>query len=242
MATAAYFTAELFEFLEELRRNNNRDWFNANKQRYEASVRGPCLALIADVAPRLKRISPHFVADPSPVGGSMMRIYRDIRFSKDKTPYRTALGLHFGHATGEEGAPAFYVHLEPDASSVGGGAWRPPPPALKRIRDAIASKPGQWERVSAGEFRAACGMHGTALKRPPPGYDPDHRFIEDIKRRDFAASLPLTRKQICSPAAMDIMLDAFEAIGPFMRFLTEALGLPYQSAAPRPASAERARR
>jgi len=224
---AGYFGTDFFPFLEDLREHNNRDWFQENKERYERAVRDPCLSFIADLAPRLRRLSQHFFADPSPVGGSMMRIYRDIRFSKDKSPYKTAIGLHFRHTKGEESAPAFYVHLEPKSSSAGGGVWRPPAPALKRIRDAIAAKPAAWERAKAGEFRAGCGMAGASLKRPPPGYDPDHRFIEDIKRKDFAATLALSNKDVTSAGVMDTMLGAFATIGPLMRFLTEAVGLPY---------------
>ncbi len=123
-----YFTPELFQFLRELRRHNDRKWFLQNKERYEIAVRDPFLRLIADLGPLLKKFSPHFLADPSPVGGSMMRICRDLRFSKDKTPYKTSVSAHSGHESAMDGAsPAFYLHLEPGNSSIGGGVWRPPP-------------------------------------------------------------------------------------------------------------------
>jgi uncharacterized protein (TIGR02453 family) len=125
-----YLTRDLFQFLWDLKRNNNRDWFQRNKDRYETSVRDPILKFIVDVGPRIKKLSPHFIADASPSGGSMMRIHRDIRFSKDKSPYKIAIGVHFWHAKGKDGAtPAFYLHLEPDKSSVGAGIWRPGPQA-----------------------------------------------------------------------------------------------------------------
>ena len=133
-----YFTPELFKFFRELEKNNEREWFNANKERYERSVKEPFLQFLADLQPRLRKVSPHFVADPSPVGGSMMSIYSDTRFSKDKTPYKTAVAAHFWHAKGKEGAtPAFHLRLQPGDSSVGGGIWRPEPRALKKIREAI---------------------------------------------------------------------------------------------------------
>ncbi|HZS39005.1 MAG TPA: TIGR02453 family protein, partial [Polyangia bacterium] len=117
-----YFTPDLFRFLRELAANNNREWFNDNKQRYEQSVRDPFLRFVGDLAPRLKKISPRFVADPKPVGGSMMRIYRDTRFAKDKSPYKTAVMAHFWHDKGKEGAtPAFFMRVQPGDSSVGGG-------------------------------------------------------------------------------------------------------------------------
>jgi uncharacterized protein (TIGR02453 family) len=100
MATTPYFTPDLFRFLRELKAHNNRDWFQANKERYERSLRDPFLQLVSDLGPRLKAISAQFVADPKPVGGSMMRIYRDTRFSKDKTPYKTAVMAHLGGAAG----------------------------------------------------------------------------------------------------------------------------------------------
>ena len=88
----SYFTDEFFRFLRELKKNNNREWFQANKQRYEKEVRDPALQFIADFAPHLKKINSHFLADPRPNGGSLFRIYRDIRFSADKSPYKTHLG------------------------------------------------------------------------------------------------------------------------------------------------------
>jgi uncharacterized protein (TIGR02453 family) len=93
----AYFDRELFQFLRELKVNNNREWFQANKQRYEKKVKQPLLQFIADFAPNLRKIHPRFVADPRPTGGSMFRIYRDIRFSEDKSPYKTMASAHFPH-------------------------------------------------------------------------------------------------------------------------------------------------
>jgi len=229
VAKTGYFTRDLFQFLRDLKRNNNRDWFQRNKDRYEASVRDPLLRFIVDVGPRIKRLSPHFIADASPIGGSMMRIYRDIRFSKDKSPYKTAVGVHFWHAQGKDGAtPAFYLHLGPEDSSVGAGIWRPESWALKSIRDAIAEEPKEWERATSGrEFRSSFAMTGESLKRPPRGYNPSHPCIVDIKRRDFAAGSPLSGGQVCSPDSMEMLLDAFRVSAPFTKFLTQAVGLPF---------------
>ena len=227
--TTRYFTAELFQFLRELRQHNDREWFLANKERYESAVRDPFLRLIADLGPRLKTVSPNFLADPRPVGGSMMRIYRDLRFSKDKTPYKTFVAAHVGHKDAADGAgPAFYLRLEPGGSAVGGGVWRPPPPVLREIRDAIVAKPSKWQKAVAGRsFRSGCGMVGESLKKAPSGYDPDHRFIEDIKRRDFATSTSLEDRTISGGDLMDALMQRLRTIAPFMRFLTEALGLRF---------------
>jgi uncharacterized protein (TIGR02453 family) len=229
VAKTGPFTRDLFQFLRELNQNNNRDWFQRNKDRYETSVRDPVLRFIVDVGPRLKELSPHFVADASPIGGSMMRIYRDLRFSKDKRPYKTAIGVHFLHAQGKDGAtPAFYLHLAPDDSSVGAGIWRPEPRALKRIRDAIAEDPKKWERATSGrKFQSIFTMVGESLKRPPSGYDPNHPFIKDIKRKDFAAGSPLSAGQVYSLDFMEVLFEALRAATPFAKFLTQAVGLPF---------------
>src|SRR5213593_3331169 len=115
----AYFTKGFFGFLKELKKNNNREWFTKNKGRYEEEVQEPSLRFIRDLGPRLKAISPYLVADPKPFGGSMTRIYRDIRFSRDKSPYRTTVGIHLSHS-GERGKmhlPGLYLHLEPGETS-----------------------------------------------------------------------------------------------------------------------------
>ena len=120
----AYFTSESFAFLRELSKNNNREWFAANKKRYEAELRDPALRFISDFGPRLNRIAPRLVADPRPVGGSMFRIYRDTRFAADKTPYKTAVGIRFPHrAASDVHSPGFYLHLEPSEVFVGAGIW-----------------------------------------------------------------------------------------------------------------------
>src|SRR5438105_12571000 len=90
----AYFSPGMFRSLEKLKRNNNRDWFAAHKGEYEEHVRNPMIRFVSDFGPRLRKISSHLVADPRPVGGSMFRIYRDTRFSRDKSPYKTHIGVH----------------------------------------------------------------------------------------------------------------------------------------------------
>lgn len=227
MEQHCYFTGDLFRFLEELRRHNERDWFQRNRERYETAVRGPFISFIGDLGAPLKKINPHMIADPRPVGGSMMRIYRDIRFSRDKTPYKTSVAAHFWDVRGKDGAtPAYYLRLEPGRSMVGAGIWRPQAEALKKIRDTILADSKRWRRVtSAAEFRSSCGMAGESLKRPPAGYDPKHPLIEDIKRKDFATSSPLDDREVCGPDFMKCVLDAFRASAPFIAFLSDAIGL-----------------
>ena len=229
MPRTGYITPDLFRFLKQLRSHNHRDWFLKNKARYETDVRDPFLKLMADLRPRLNKVSLYFVVDPSPSGGSMMRIYRDIRFSKDKSPYKTSVSAHFWHARGKEGmTPAFYLHLEPGRSSVGGGLWRPPPEGLQKIRQAIVTRTSAWKNgVSGRSFRMGCRLAGESLKRPPPGFDPAHAFIEDIKRKDFATSVALEDSDMMGRDPCDAVLEGLKSVAPFIRFVTEALGLPF---------------
>src|SRR6202022_2317029 len=149
-AKQAAFTPRLFDFLRELRVNNHREWFQRNRARYEKDVRDPALQFITDVGPALRKISPHLVADSRPVGGSLFRINRDIRFSADKSPYKTAVGMSFGHDEGREAAaPGFSLHLEPGESFAGGGIHMADNATLNKIRDAIVADSSGWKRIVA---------------------------------------------------------------------------------------------
>jgi len=220
------FTPALFRFLRDLQANNTREWFGANRDRYEAEVRGPALDFVVDVAPRLERISRHFVADPQPSGGSLFRIHRDTRFSKDKSPYKTYTGMQFRHELGKDAhAPGFYLHLEPEAVFVGSGIWHPDAPTLARIREAIADDAKAWrvgKRVGGG-FELA----GDSLKRAPAGYDLDHPLIEDLRRKDFICVATLSEKDVCAPGFVDEFARMCRATSPLVRFLCAALDAPY---------------
>jgi uncharacterized protein (TIGR02453 family) len=132
------FPADLFKFLRSLKRNNEREWFNTNKQRYKDSIVAPMSEFIAAMDGRLAKVSDCFIADPRPNGGSMFRIYRDVRFSKDKSPYKEHVACHFRHIGGRDAHTlGFYVHLEPDNVFFGGGMYNPANPTLRQIRTAI---------------------------------------------------------------------------------------------------------
>lgn len=223
---AARFPPDFFRFLRELAAHNNREWFTANKHRYEAAVRDPSLAFVRAVGPKLAVLSRHLVADPRPVGGSVMRIYRDIRFSRDKSPYRTSVGIGFSPESTrqeEEGLPGFFVHLAPGDSWVYAGMWRPDPPRLHQIRRAIADRPSEWKKVRA----AIPDIQGEALKRPPPGFDAAHPLIEDLKRKGFTAGLPIPDSEVTSAAFPDRFLERAQTLNPLNRFLAKAIGIDY---------------
>ncbi len=224
------FPKDFFAFFRELKTNNNRVWFEDNKQRFRDSVQAPMSAFISAMAPRLKKISKHFVADPRPNGGSMFRIYRDVRFSKDKRPYKEHAACHFRHALGKDAhAPGFYMHIAPSEIVFGGGLWMPPPDALAKIRDTIATKPQAWKKMLSDKAFAKTfdGVGGDALSRPPRGFDPAHPFIEDIKRKSFFAMRDEPAKLGSSPKLVDDVSDTYAAAGPLVKFLCNALDVPF---------------
>ena len=229
MGPTAHFTPALFEFLAELSMNNNREWFQTNKVRYERDVRNPLLQFVADFGERLRAISPHMVADPRPTGGSMFRIYRDVRFSKDKSPYKTNAGAHFRHEVGREvHGPGFYLHLQPGMSFGGAGIWMPNSATLGKIRGAIVENPGRWERIVGDEaFESRFNLEGDSLKRAPRGIDPDHPLIEYLKLKSFAAGTSFDEDDVISPGFIDIYADACRTAAPFSEFLTRAVGLDW---------------
>ena len=226
----AFFDRELFAFLLELKENNDRAWFTANKARYRAVVQEPLLAFIAAFAAPLRGLSPAFVADPRPNGGSMFRIYRDTRFSNDKSPYKIHAAAQFRHRDGRDvHAPGFYVHLEPGRVFCGAGIWHPDGATLGRIRDAIVDSPDTWRRAveaaEGGDPRHE--RSGDSLKRPPRGYAPDHPLVEDLKRKDHVSFCPLAERDVLADDVVDRVAAAFRPTVPYVRFLCEALDLEF---------------
>ncbi len=224
-----HFRPALFTFLKELKKNNDRDWFQANKARYEDQLKEPALAFISDFGPRLAKISPHFNAIPKATGGSLFRIYRDTRFAKDKTPYKTHLGIQFRHKQAKDvHAPGFYLHIEPGHNMIGVGLWHPDGPSLKAIRETIDSDRQGWKRARDDRrFRSSFEIGGESLKRPPRGFDDEHPLIEDLKRKDFVAFAEFTQKQVVAADLIDRFTDRCEAAAPYIRWLCRAVDVPF---------------
>ena len=224
-----YFTEDSLKFLAQLAQHNNRDWFAEHKTDYEVTVRSPALQFITDIADDLAAISPHFLAQAKKMGGSLMRIYRDVRFGKDKRPYKTNIGIQFRHELGKDvHAPGFYVHIEPGACFVGVGIWRPDATALGKIRDVIAEQPAKWQDAIRGRsFKEHFELSGESLTRPPRGYAKDHPLLEDLKRKDFIAITPLEDEQVVTPHFRELVLERFRAADDYMLFLCKALVLKY---------------
>jgi uncharacterized protein (TIGR02453 family) len=220
-----YFDERLFRFLKSLRRNNKREWFLEHKSEYVEHVQEPILAFLRDLKPELSKLHSRFVVNPKPFGGSMFRIYRDVRFSEDKSPYKThaSAWFRFRAPNPEAEGPGFYFHLQPGECFMGGGIWHPDARTLRLIRDRILEHPEQWERVR----RSRVELGGESLTRPPRGYDPEHRWIEDLKRKDYIMSVDFTDAQICGPELMKRFIAACRSGLMLQEFLAKALRLPW---------------
>lgn len=223
------FEPTIFQFLEELADHNNRPWFQENKGRYETEVLEPGLAFIRAFQRRLKKISPYFVASDRRVGGSLMRVHRDTRFSRGASPYKTNVGIQFRHEFGRDvHAPGFYVHIAPDECFLAMGVWRPDSASLVLIRQAIVDRPDRWRRArNDRKFRSIFELDGGSLKSSPRGFPADHPLIEDLKRTDFLGLCELTETDVLEERFLDHVATSFAAGRPFIRFLCEALNVPF---------------
>jgi uncharacterized protein (TIGR02453 family) len=216
----SYFTPKFFRFLTRLKRNNNRDWFLAHKDEYEAVVQRPALQFITDFAAPLYEISPYLVADARPSRGSLFRIYRDTRFSHDKRPYKTNIAMRFSHRGKDVHSPGFYLHLEPSGCFAASGLWHPEPPTLLKVRNAMIEREGEWRKVR----KLLNWEDAGKLSRPPRGFPCDHEFVEDLKLRDLGTAINFTPEQVCSPKFMTTFATACRKMSPIARFLSSAVG------------------
>ncbi len=225
MSPGPYFTVETFRFLRELARNNRRDWFIPNRDRYEEWVREPALRFIEDFSSHLAGLSPHFHAGPR----SLLRVHRDLRFAREKSPYKAHAGIQFRHDGGRDiHAPGYYFHLEPGAVFAAIGLWRPHGPALRKIRQRIVDEPDAWQEASRDpEFDSTFVLSGDRLIRPPQGFDPQHPLVEDLKWKDFIGSRDLDEGFALSPHLPEELAQVFAAGSGFMAFLCKAVELSF---------------
>lgn len=223
------FTRKTISFLKELEKNNTREWFAEHKQRYEEVVRTPALDYIESMRDPMAKISPHFFVSAKKVGGSLMRVHKDLRFSKDKTPYKTNVGIHFKHARGKDvHAPGFYLHIEPGNVFIGVGTWRPDNTTLKNVRLLIDEYPDEWTQLvrkttQGSEF----AFGGTSLVRPPAGFAKDHPLLEDLKRKDFILIKNLKISNIYETNFNLSCAKSFSVAAPLVNFLCDADDLAF---------------
>lgn len=214
-----------FQFLKELKKNNNREWFAGNKPRYEQSKAEFEIfvdALIAKIAEYDAGIASIKAKD------CVFRIYRDIRFSKDKSPYKTHFGAHITSAakkTEVHSRAGYYVHIGPGESMLAGGAYMPESTWLKAIRQEIHYNSGEFKKIlSSKSFRQYFGeMEGEKLKTTPKDYPPDHPDIELLKHKSFLAAHHLNDSDVTAADFLKRAVSIFKALYPFDRFLNSAL-------------------
>lgn len=225
----AKFEPRTLNFLKALKANNNREWFKENKSRYEDDVLDVALRFIISMQEPLAEFAPRFTAVPTRVGGSLMRVYRDTRFSKNKIPYKTNIGIQFRHEQARDvHSPGYYVHIEPDELFLGVGMWRPDSDPLRGIRERIAAKPAEWQRAMGSQpFARNFSLGGESLSRPPRGFDKELECIEDIKRKSFIAVRELKVEDCLKPQFQRTVESSFKSAEPFMRFLCKSVGVRF---------------
>lgn len=222
-----HFSPSIFTFLKELQRNNRREWFHENKQRFKDDVEEPMLAFIAALSGPLSKVNPNFIAEPRTNGGSLFRIYRDTRFAKDKTPYKEHVACRFWHSSGRDvHGPCFYAHLSPSSIMLGAGIWMPKPNDLLSVRERISENPEHWQKVISNKrFIKTYGkITGDGLKRAPRGFDPEHKFVDDLKRKSFFAIHECETSVALDPQWMKFVSDSYKAATPLTEFICKALG------------------
>ena len=222
------FSPKSLSFLSLLANNNDREWFKANQTQYEAEVRTPALKFIEAMQPHILALSPRLVALPKKVGGSLMRPQRDARFSKDKTPYKTNVGIQFRHFQGKDvHVPGLYLHIANEGCFLGAGIWHPDSKALNKLRTCIDENPNAYKKALAQIRAAGFEMEGSSLIRPPKGYDKTHPMLDELKRKDFIAIKPIEATQLQDKDFVSWCAKEFEQTQKLMAYLCFALDLDY---------------
>jgi uncharacterized protein (TIGR02453 family) len=207
---------DFLPFFVDLSAHNEKAWFDANRARYEASVKAPFALLLQALEPALAKVTPQLSSTPSP-----MRINRDIRFSKDKSPYKTHASSMILHRTQKRGPGmlGFFLRVG-DECLLGGGVSAPDATGLAAIWAAIVAKPNEWAKVCRD-------MQGDGLKKVPSAFPADHRFAEDLKRKEFFRLVPFTKKQVLAAEFPKTIEGAMRELEPMLGFFAKALKLPW---------------
>ncbi len=210
-------------FFRQLTKNNNRDWFQANKDTYTEFVREPTIALVEAVNAKLERFAPEYVADPKK---ALTRINRDVRFSKDKSPYNTNLSVRFPRqGSPKDGSAGFYFRVSPKGMEVVAGTYMPANPPLNALRGHIAENHKAFERIlKRPKFKELLSeLQGDCLKRVPRGFDPEHPAGDLLRHKQFYVYAKLPVATATSSAVLKELTDRFRSATPFVEFLDEGL-------------------
>lgn len=218
------FPKEGIDFFKKLKRNNHREWFEKHKQEYEEHVKLPMQCLVASLQPHFARFAPEYELNPK---RAIFRIYRDVRFSKDKTPYKTHVAAHFvlrGKPKGLLGS-GYYLAIEPGESFVGAGIYMPDGEQLKRIRKAIAGQASKFLGViNDKKFKKRFGtIEGDKLKRIPQGYEENHPMAEWLKLKQFFVGVSWPDTKSLRSTFVEDLVAVCEDATPLVRFLNKAI-------------------
>lgn len=217
------FSPDALKFLRDLKRHNNRDWFEAHRETYTEVVKKPLEELTALVSAELTRFAPRYATEPK---RAIYRIHRDTRFSPDKTPYKThAASLFYRADLGKNESAAFYFQVSPDEVGIGGGVYMPAPDQLRAIRAHLLDHHERFRKIGAASSlkRIFGGFQGETLSRPPKGFDPAHPAIDLIKCKQFLLWRELDPKVALSPMLFVEIMTSFEVMAPAVEFLNEPL-------------------
>lgn len=214
----AGYSKDTLAFMRALHANNDRDWFKAHQADYEAHVREPSLQLIEDATQWMEVAGHPYRGEAKKVGGGLSRIHRDTRFSHDKRPYHNYVFLHFHHkdAAGQPG-PMIGLRFDHEGVAMGGGLYGGETATLNRVRDAIVADPDGWRMATQG-----IEVWGDGLKTAPKGYDKEHPLIEDIRRKAWMASVPMT-EQAFTGDTLAAFQDGVPLLRPFLDWMAGAL-------------------
>lgn len=228
MASFTGFYPETFGFFAGLVHNNEKSWFEAHRADYERYVVEPALALITDLDSVVRSISPRYRGVAKRQGGSLMRLYRDVRFSRDKTPYKTNVGIQFRHDLGKDvHAPGWYVHLDLQECFVGAGSWHPEPEDLLSIRSALLTKGAGYQAALATAAQEGLIPVGDVARRVPRGFEADHPLAAEFRRKDFLVSANLDPNLYLGPELVEVLAAKFRASATYMAWLCESVGAPF---------------
>nr|WP_315423904.1 DUF2461 domain-containing protein [uncultured Pedobacter sp.] len=214
---------ETLKFIKEVAENNNREWFAANKDVYEAA-KADVLELVAKLIPDLAKVDPLLSAEADPKK-SLLRIYRDVRFSKNKDPYKNNFGIWFSAKSKGGNEPGYYLHIQPGKSFIAGGYWMPEASHLKLIRQEIDYNIGDFKEIINGkDFKKNFKLGvDNALKNAPKGYDPADPNIEFLKLKSFEATTKIDDEEFLKPNLVNKLISSFKTVQPLVAFLRNAI-------------------
>lgn len=212
-----------FDFLKQLKKNNNKAWFDAHRAQYEAAKENIIEIASYAVTTLGKLDSRYAELEPKKC---LFRIHRDVRFSKNKDLYKTNIGAAFSIGGKKDSGGGFYIHIEPGASFIGGGIWQPAPEHLKKIRQELDYHQNDFLAIVEGKkFKSVFGKLDAegSLARPPKGYDPEHPLVEYLKLKNYIAGKPISDEIMMSKGLRKEITTCFETMNPLIDFIEKAI-------------------